>query len=107
MVQLYAWQMIILQVANYSESNISKRVFELIKSECSADAWVSAGAEVLGPDASKGQSQNENVCCIGGGCGEKAYGGNPVVLKKSEDIGELVTFVVVKDLHVLLLLCPS
>ncbi|KAL6958788.1 hypothetical protein U1Q18_041545 [Sarracenia purpurea var. burkii] len=62
---------------------ISQRVFELMKSECLADAWVSAGAEVLESDASKGQSRNENVCCIGGGCGEKAYGANHVLLEKS------------------------
>ncbi|KAL6967186.1 hypothetical protein U1Q18_032988 [Sarracenia purpurea var. burkii] len=66
-----------------SRLHISQRVFELMKSECLADAWVSAGAEVLESDASKGQSRNENVCCIGGGCGEKAYGANHVLLEKS------------------------
>lgn len=45
---------------------ISQRVFELMKSECSVDAWDSANVEMVDLDVLKGQSQKENGCCTGG-----------------------------------------
>ncbi|KAI7990723.1 hypothetical protein LOK49_LG12G01805 [Camellia lanceoleosa] len=45
---------------------ISQRVFELMKGECSVDAWDSANVEMVDLDVLKGQSQKENGCCTGG-----------------------------------------
>ncbi|PSR89939.1 P-loop NTPase domain-containing protein [Actinidia chinensis var. chinensis] len=63
---------------------ISKRVFELMKSECCTDARFSARGETLTIGASKGQSQKENDCCISG-FADKAYGRNHVVIEKDDE----------------------
>ncbi|KAI8524104.1 hypothetical protein RHMOL_Rhmol13G0123600 [Rhododendron molle] len=60
---------------------ISRRVFELMKTEFSVDAWVSTGVEILELDASKGQSQKENGLC-NSGCAEKIDEGKHVVPEK-------------------------
>ncbi|XP_057473014.1 P-loop NTPase domain-containing protein LPA1 homolog 2 isoform X1 [Actinidia eriantha] len=59
---------------------ISQRVFELMKSECSADAY-STGVDMSEFDCLTGQSQKENDCC-GNGCSDKPDGTHDVLLQK-------------------------
>ncbi|CAL5424184.1 unnamed protein product [Camellia sinensis] len=60
---------------------ISKRVFEVMKSECSMDVWVPSAVEMSELDAPKGQPQKENDRGISG-CTDKADGGNQVIQGK-------------------------
>ncbi|KAI8573599.1 hypothetical protein RHMOL_Rhmol01G0289700 [Rhododendron molle] len=52
---------------------ISQRVFELMKSKCSAEAWVSTEVEISELDCAKGQSQKEKNC-FSNGFSDKADG---------------------------------
>ncbi|KAE9445864.1 hypothetical protein C3L33_22218, partial [Rhododendron williamsianum] len=60
---------------------ISQRVFELMKSKCSAEAWVSTEVEISELDCAKGQSQKENNC-FSNGFSDKADGVHHLGLEK-------------------------
>lgn len=60
---------------------ISQRVYELMKSKCSAEAWVSTEVEISELDCAKGQSQKENNC-FSNGFSDKADGVHHLGLEK-------------------------
>ena len=67
---MYIYQKLVLNTL-FCPDQISKRVFELMRSECNGDCLVSEGMEILGLDSSKRISWKETNCSIGGAGLEK------------------------------------
>lgn len=77
-------------MSSFCSDQISRSVFELMRSECFGDAFLPEGMEISGLDASKGFLEKEDDNGTGG-CLGKAEVGNHLVSEK-EDRSKSIPF---------------